>query len=105
VSARLESFYWRIENPLLREGGFALVHGEPGSGKSVAMRVIAHRTVRLPDMRLGTISHPQCNLAEAHHQPAPCDGTISRAGTTYPELARRTTTDTLAALSVGCPAP
>ena len=64
VSPRLESFCWRIENALLREGGFALIHGEPGSGKSVALRVIAQRLARLSDVQLGTISHPQCNLAD-----------------------------------------
>ena len=30
-----------------REGGFALSHGEPGSGKSVALRVLAQRLARL----------------------------------------------------------
>jgi type II secretory pathway predicted ATPase ExeA len=68
VSARLESFCWRIENALLREGGFALIHGEPGSGKSVALRVIAQRLARLADVQLGTISHPQCNLADFYRE-------------------------------------
>jgi general secretion pathway protein A len=68
VSPRLESFCWRIENALLREGGFALIHGEPGSGKSVALRVLAHRLARLADVQLGTISHPQCNLADFYRE-------------------------------------
>ena len=68
VSPRLESFCWRIENALLREGGFALIHGEPGSGKSVALRVIAQRLARLSDVQLGTISHPQCNLADFYRE-------------------------------------
>ena len=68
VSPRLESFCWRIENALLREGGFALIHGEPGSGKSVALRVLAHRLARLADVQLGTISHPQSNLADFYRE-------------------------------------
>jgi general secretion pathway protein A len=68
VSPRLESFCWRIENALLREGGFALIHGEPGSGKSVALRVLAHRLARLADVTLATISHPQCNLADFYRE-------------------------------------
>lgn len=36
VPPKLEHFCWRIENGLAREGGFAMVHGDPGSGKSVA---------------------------------------------------------------------
>lgn len=68
VSARLDSFCWRIENALLREGGFALVHGEPGSGKSVALRVLAHRLARLADVQLATISRPQGNLADFYRE-------------------------------------
>ena len=40
VAPRIENFCWRIENALVREGGFAMVHGEPGTGKSVVMRVL-----------------------------------------------------------------
>jgi type II secretory pathway predicted ATPase ExeA len=32
---KVDNFCWRIEN-LAREGGFALVTGDPGTGKSVA---------------------------------------------------------------------
>lgn len=35
VPPQVENFCWRIEQAHLREGGFALVHGDPGSGKSV----------------------------------------------------------------------
>jgi len=38
---KLESLLWRIENLQVREGGFALVMGEPGSGKSAALRLVA----------------------------------------------------------------
>ena len=68
VSARLESFCWRIEHAQVREGGFALIHGEPGSGKSVALRVLAQRLARLPDVQLATISHPQSNLADFYRE-------------------------------------
>ena len=68
VSARLESFCWRIEHAQVREGGFALIHGEPGSGKSVALRVLAQRLARLPDVQLATISHPQSNLADFYQE-------------------------------------
>ena len=37
VSPRVENFCWRIEQALIREGGFAMIHGDPGSGKSVAL--------------------------------------------------------------------
>ena len=46
VSPRVENFCWRIEQALIREGGFAMIHGDPGSGKSVALRLLAHCTSR-----------------------------------------------------------
>jgi len=42
VTPRLEHFGWRVEH-LAREGGFALITGEPGLGKSVALRLLAER--------------------------------------------------------------
>ena len=40
VSPAVESFCWRIEAQVA-EGGFALVTGEPGAGKSAALRIVA----------------------------------------------------------------
>ncbi len=40
LSPKIESFCWRVEQAHLREGGWALIHGDPGSGKSVVLRVI-----------------------------------------------------------------
>lgn len=68
VPPRLESFCWRIEHAHVREGGFALIHGEPGSGKSVALRLLAGRLARLPDVTVGAISHPQSNLADFYRE-------------------------------------
>ena len=50
VPPQVENFCWRIEQAQLREGGFALVHGDPGSGKSVVMRLLAERLARLTDL-------------------------------------------------------
>lgn len=63
VSPRLESFAWRVEN-LAREGGFALVTGEPGIGKSVVMRALVERLTALPDVRVGVLTRPQARLAD-----------------------------------------
>ena len=56
IPARIESFCWRIEQALIREGGFAMIHGDPGTGKSVALRVLAQRLTRLPDITVGVVS-------------------------------------------------
>ena len=68
VPARVESFCWRIEHAQIREGGFAMIHGDPGTGKSVALRLLADRLARLPDITVGAINHPQSNLADFYRE-------------------------------------
>jgi general secretion pathway protein A len=68
VPPKVENFCWRIEQAHLREGGFALIHGEPGSGKSVVMRQLAERLARLADLLVGVIHHPQSNLSDFYRE-------------------------------------
>ena len=39
---RIESFCYRLES-LVLDGGFAMITGEPGTGKSVTLRILADR--------------------------------------------------------------
>ena len=64
----VENFCWRIEQAHLREGGFALIHGDPGSGKSVVMRLLAERLARLAELSVGVIHHPQSNLSDFYRE-------------------------------------
>src|SRR5437899_5656892 len=50
VTSALEDFAWRIEHSLVRDGGFALISGDVGTGKSVALRLLAERLAPLPDL-------------------------------------------------------
>jgi len=68
VSPQVESFCWRIENAHVREGGFALITGDPGTGKSVALRVLAERLGRLRDVTVGALTHPQSALADFYRE-------------------------------------
>jgi general secretion pathway protein A len=68
---KLENFCWRVEQSLLREGGFALVSGEPGTGKSVALRILADRLTRVRDTQLGVISHASSRLADFYRELGP----------------------------------
>jgi len=63
-----ENFCWRIEHAHLREGGFALITGDPGTGKSVVLRLLAHRLGRLRDVVVGSITHPQSSLADFYRE-------------------------------------
>ena len=68
VSQKIDSFCWRVENALLREGGFALISGEPGSGKSVVLRLLAGRLSKLHGLVVGVLSHPSSRLADVYRE-------------------------------------
>ena len=68
VPSRIENFCWRIEHAQIREGGFAMIHGDPGTGKSVALRLLADRLGRLPDVTVGAINHPQSSLVDFYRE-------------------------------------
>jgi type II secretory pathway predicted ATPase ExeA len=68
VPPRVEHFCWRIENAQVREGGFALVCGDPGTGKSVVLRLLAERLARLPDLSVGAIAHPQSAVGDFYRE-------------------------------------
>ena len=68
VPPRIEDFCWRIANAQVREGGFAMIHGDPGTGKSIALRLLAERLARLQDVNVGAINHPQSNLADFYRE-------------------------------------
>jgi type II secretory pathway predicted ATPase ExeA len=68
ISTKVESFCWRVENSLVREGGFALITGDPGTGKSVALRLLASRLARLRDVTVGSITHPQSSLVDFYRE-------------------------------------
>ncbi len=68
VTAPIEDFAWRIENTHVREGGFALITGVPGTGKSVALRILAARLERLPALTVAALTHPSANLADFYRE-------------------------------------
>jgi type II secretory pathway predicted ATPase ExeA len=67
-SPKIVDFFWRIENVLVREGGFAMITGDPGTGKSVVLRTLAERLEHQSDLTVGVINHPQSNLADFYRE-------------------------------------
>ena len=63
-----DSFFWRIENHLLRDGGFGLIEGDPGSGKSVTMRQLAHRLERVDGLTVAALSHTSSRLGDFYRE-------------------------------------
>jgi len=68
VTPKVESFCWRIEHALVREGGFALISGDSGTGKSVVLRLLADRLQSQRELCVGAISHPSSNLADFYRE-------------------------------------
>lgn len=64
----LESFFWKFEQTLARDGGFALITGEPGTGKSVVLRLLAERLSLQPELVTGVLSRPQANVADFYRE-------------------------------------
>lgn len=63
----IESFCWRIEQQI-GEGGFALVTGDPGCGKSAALRILSERLSHVRDLCVGRLTRPQANLADFYRE-------------------------------------
>ena len=67
VTAKIESFAWRVEQ-LVQEGGFALISGESGTGKSVALRIVAERLAALRDVVVGVVERPQSKSGDFYRE-------------------------------------
>ena len=63
----VENFCWRVEHQL-SEGGFALLAGEPGTGKSVTLRLLSDRLSKLPDVTVAMLSRPQSSPADFYRE-------------------------------------
>jgi type II secretory pathway predicted ATPase ExeA len=67
VTAKIENFVWRVEQ-LVQEGGFALITGESGTGKSVTLRVVAQRLSTLRDVVVGVLQRPQSKTPDFYRE-------------------------------------
>ena len=63
----LEHFFWRVEN-LVRDGGFAILSGETGMGKSTAMRILSDRLSNMRDVVVGVIQRPQSLVPDFYRE-------------------------------------
>ena len=68
IVPRVQSFCWSIEQGLVREGGFAVVTGDPGTGKSVVLRILSERLEALREVSVGALAHPQSNVADFYRE-------------------------------------
>jgi type II secretory pathway predicted ATPase ExeA len=67
TTPKIEHFAWRLEQQVFH-GGFAMIAGEPGTGKSVALRLVAERLSALRDVSCGAITRPQSKVPDLYRE-------------------------------------
>jgi type II secretory pathway predicted ATPase ExeA len=67
VTAAVDNFVQRVCLSL-DDGGYALVTGEPGTGKSATMRILAQKLRARPDVLVATIEHPQSRTSDFYRE-------------------------------------
>lgn len=60
-------FCWRVEQVVM-DGGFALVTGEPGTGKSVTMRHLQTHLRDIPELSVRIITRPQSHIRDFYRE-------------------------------------
>lgn len=63
----IESFLFRAENIVL-DGGFAMISGEPGLGKSKILQMLANRLGRMEELTVGIMERPQSSLNDFYRE-------------------------------------
>lgn len=67
ATSAVDAFCRRVEFGLT-DGGFVMITGDPGTGKSVALRLLAHRLRGQRDVIVGTIDHPQSRVSDFYRE-------------------------------------
>lgn len=68
VTSRIESFCFRVENGIAREGGIAALEGDNGTGKSVTTRVLAARLSKIRDVKVRSLARARCGVADFYRE-------------------------------------
>lgn len=63
----LKDFVFRLEN-LVMDGGFALITGEPGLGKSKLLQLVSNKLSQIEDVKVGVMERPQSSLADFYRE-------------------------------------
>jgi len=64
---QLGSFPFRLEN-LVMDGGFAMISGEPGLGKSKILHLMAQQLAKLQDVVVGVMERPQSTINDFYRE-------------------------------------
>lgn len=62
-----DSFFFRLENIVL-DGGFAMITGDPGLGKSKTLQLLSSKLKQIGDVVVGVMERPQSTLADFYRE-------------------------------------
>ena len=63
----IDNFCFRVEN-IIMDGGFAMICGDPGQGKSKVLQFLSHRLEGLDDVVVGIMERPQSSLSDFYRE-------------------------------------
>jgi general secretion pathway protein A len=63
----VDAFLRRVELGIA-DGGYIMITGDPGTGKSVVLRLLTHRLQAMRDVMVGTIEHPQSRTMDFYRE-------------------------------------
>ncbi len=63
----IDHFCWRVEQQV-REGGFAVITGESGTGNSISLRLLARHLAGLSEIAVGALIRPQSRLGDFYRE-------------------------------------
>ena len=63
----VDAFLRRVQLGIA-DGGYVMITGDPGTGKSVALRLLSHRLESLRDVVVGRVEHPQSRTMDFYRE-------------------------------------
>lgn len=67
ITPAVDAFLRRVEFGIA-DGGFVMITGDPGTGKSAALRLLSERLRAVRDVVVGTIEHPQSRTSDFYRE-------------------------------------
>jgi type II secretory pathway predicted ATPase ExeA len=67
LTPALDRFIRRVMD-LIPRGGFALLSGDPGTGKSASLRILCERLKELREVQVRQLTRPQCSIADFYRE-------------------------------------
>jgi type II secretory pathway predicted ATPase ExeA len=64
----MESFCFRVENGIARDGGIAVLEGDNGTGKSITTRILDSRLSKIRDVKVRSLARARCGVADFYRE-------------------------------------